>query len=276
MENSYPQTDKSVDELASYLAYALRILKNCGLPCEGITTPGGFGNRVKDKLPIAVHQAVRDVFNAELPHYFKYVSTGNESTAPKLEFIDSQRTISNLTMNVPAGTGDWFGGWEGSQKSEGHRYANEDATSGRMVELIERGEPAVMLCHWPGMYCNGEKTGFEDFKNVVLALKNRFQNETVWMKISEIGRYWAAKELYRISKTGDGAVHIDAPLSCQRFTIEIDGVPNSPPSLHIDDRHIPLQSVSSKVLLKNNTFAVREDKTIICIDAPKGRIAVSL
>ena len=44
MENSYPQTRKSVDELAAYLAYALRILKNCDLPCEGITTPGGFGN----------------------------------------------------------------------------------------------------------------------------------------------------------------------------------------------------------------------------------------
>ena len=40
MENSYPQEKKSVDELASYLAYALRILRNCELPCEGITTPG--------------------------------------------------------------------------------------------------------------------------------------------------------------------------------------------------------------------------------------------
>lgn len=44
MENSYPQQKKSVDELAAYLAYALRILKNCELPCEGITTPGGFGD----------------------------------------------------------------------------------------------------------------------------------------------------------------------------------------------------------------------------------------
>ncbi|MGV2337055.1 MAG UNVERIFIED_CONTAM: hypothetical protein LVR18_24190 [Planctomycetaceae bacterium] len=41
MENSWPQQTKSVDEIAAYLAYALRILKNCGLPCEGITTPEG-------------------------------------------------------------------------------------------------------------------------------------------------------------------------------------------------------------------------------------------
>ena len=83
MENSYPQEQKSADELAAYLAYALRILKNCGLPCEGITTPGGFGNRVKSELSLAVGQAVRDVFSVEIPHYFKYVNTGKESTAPQ-------------------------------------------------------------------------------------------------------------------------------------------------------------------------------------------------
>ena len=68
MENSYPQEKKSVDELASYLAYALRILERCDLPCEGITTPGGFGNLVKSELSLAVDQAVRDVYPVELPH----------------------------------------------------------------------------------------------------------------------------------------------------------------------------------------------------------------
>ena len=53
MENSYPQAKKSVDELAAYLAYALRIVKNCDLPCEGITTPGGFGNGVKSDIAAA-------------------------------------------------------------------------------------------------------------------------------------------------------------------------------------------------------------------------------
>ena len=44
MENWQWTKNKSVDELASYMAYALQILKNVELPCEGITTPGGFGN----------------------------------------------------------------------------------------------------------------------------------------------------------------------------------------------------------------------------------------
>lgn len=95
MENSYPRTKKSVDELTAYLAYALKILKNCDLPCEGITTPGGFGNMVKSELSLAVHGAVREVYGAELPHYFKYVSDGKESTEPKLEHVTKPGAGSN-------------------------------------------------------------------------------------------------------------------------------------------------------------------------------------
>lgn len=276
MENSYPQEDVSVDYLADYLAYALRILKNCGLPCEGITTPGGFGSRVKSKLPIAVHQAVRDVFGAELPHYFKYVSTGTESTQPKLEFISSNETADNLTMNVPAGTGDWFGGWEGSRTSEGHRYANDDATSGRMVELIRQGEPAVMLCHWPGMYCGGEKSGFRDFKNVVTALSGRFGEETIWMKLSDIGRYKAAQELTSINRT-EGRIAFSAPLSCADFTIEFPGrLRRAPVKIERRTKQTPLSKVSSAAKLTTNSYVATGDTITLCFDLSAGNSEIHL
>ena len=277
MENSYPQTEVSVDYLASYLAFSLRILKNCGLPCEGITTPGGFGNLVKDKLPIAVHQAVRDVYGTDLPHYFKYISSGDESTAPKLEYVDSSRSVDKLTMNVPAGTGDWFGGWEGTRTSEGHRYCNEDAAKGRMVELIERGEPAVMLCHWPGMYCNGGKAGFIDFQNVVLALAERFRNETHWMKVSEIGRYYAAKELTKVSKNAAGGVELEAPFSCGDFTIELEGWSDkSAAVLSWQRESVALTEVRSVSDLVTNTFVIDRDRVTFCIDLPSGRSRIAM
>lgn len=271
MENSYPQQDVSVDYLADYMAYALRILKNCGLPCEGITTPGGFGNRVKAKLPVAVHQAVRDVFGTELPHYFKYVVSGDESTRPKLEFTNSSNSVESLTMNVPAGTGDWFGGWEGSQQSEGHRYASDDATQGRMVELIERGDPAVMLCHWPGLYCNGQKSGFEDFKRIVMALANRFGDETIWMKLSEIGRYQAAMELTQVSQSASNRIQFDAPLSCPKFTIELNQPPPAAALVQKQDaRQNLLKRVTSRDRLAANSYYVEREKLVVAMDLPSG------
>ena len=87
MENSYPREKKSVDELAAYLAYALKILKNCDLPCEGITTPGGFGNLVKSELGLAVHEAVICHTTSNTSAWARIVCIRNSNTSG-----DSTRT----------------------------------------------------------------------------------------------------------------------------------------------------------------------------------------
>ena len=86
MENWEWTTGRSADEIGAYLAYALRILHNIGLPSEGVTTPGGFGAKARPELSIATLQAVRDVYKAEIPHYFRdAVAQGPGSVAPRIE-----------------------------------------------------------------------------------------------------------------------------------------------------------------------------------------------
>jgi hypothetical protein len=264
MENSYPQEKKSVDELAAYLAYALRILQRCDLPCEGITTPGGFGNLVKSELSLAVDQAVRDVYPVDLPHYFKYVRGGDQSTEPVLEHVRDVGTDDvRLTVNVPAGTGDWFGGWQGDRTSQPDRYANADASSGRMIELIERRQPAIMLCHWPGMYSNGTKEGFHSFQRIVTSLAKRFGDQTIWMKLSEIGRYWTARELTSIQRHDD-RITLEAPFATSHFTIKVSGLKGP---IRINDN---LREVKSLAGLESGTWLAQGTDTIACFDLPKG------
>jgi hypothetical protein len=271
MENSYPRVKKSVDELAAYLAYALRILKNCEIPCEGITTPGGFGNLVKSELSQAVGEAVRDVFAAELPHYFKYVSGGKQSAEPKLEHVTGVETGKpRLVVNVPAGTGDWFGGWDGDREPEGDRYANADATSGRLVELIRRGEPAVMLCHWPGMYTQGTKKGFQALQKVILALEGRFRDQTIWMKISEIARYWAAKGLTGIERKA-GQVTFTAPFASPRFTVSVKATAAKAVKLRQGGRTKTLKHVAKPPLLMPGTWLQDGGDMTACFDLPRGK-----
>jgi hypothetical protein len=270
MENSYPQEKKSVDELASYLAYALRILERCDLPCEGITTPGGFGNLVKSELSLAVDQAVRDVYRVELPHYFKYVRGGDQNTEPVLEHLRGVGTGDvRLTVNVPAGTGDWFGGWQGERKPEPDRYASADATSGRMVELIERRQPAVMLCHWPGIYSNGTLDGFRAFQRIVGSLADRFADETIWMKLSEIGRYWAAKQLTTIRRKAN-RITLDAPFAASKFTLRI---PQATGPIRCGDA---LREVNSLALLDSATWISQGQDVIVCIDLSPGKTRIEV
>ena len=280
MENSYPQTDLSVDQLTAYLAYALKILKECGLPCEGITTPGGFGNAVKQKLPQAVDEAVRDVFQAELPHYFKYVRGGSESTEPVAEFVRGEGTDEpRLTMNVPAGTGDWFGGWQGDLESQPDRFLDLTGSSGRMAELIERRQPAVMLCHWPGMYCNGSLSGFYAFQRIVRTLAEVYGEQTLWMKVSEIGRYWAAKRLAVISRQ-EGKIRVTAPIGTERFTLELANLPGQavvgPVTLHHDGQQSPLREVLTRSALDSGTWFRGDDRSLVCFDLPKGQCELTI
>ena len=276
MENSYPHGKKSADELAAYLAYALRVLERCDLPCEGITTPGGFGNGVNSELSLAVHEAVRDVYRTEIPHYFKYISSGDESAEPKLEHVRGLETDDpRVTVNVPAGTGDWFGGWDGDIESQGFRYSNDDATEGRMVELIERGEPAVMLCHWPGMYTQGTRSGFEDFKKVVIALDGRFRDRTLWMKVSEIARYWAAKGLTRIERRA-GRVVLRAPFACPAFTVRIPAGEGAVPRARQGSEPLRLDEARSAKDLAPGRWLRDEKGVIVCFDLPKGEVEVAL
>jgi len=271
MENSYPRTKVSVDYLASYLAYALRILKNCDLPCEGVTTPGGFGNMVKSELSLAAQQALRDVYQTEIPHYFKYVRGNDESTEPVLEHLNKKNgNTPELTVNVPAGTGDWFGGWDGDRDPEGPRYCNADASAGRMVDLIERGQPAVMLCHWPGMYSQGTKRGFAAFQGVVTALNTKYRDRMQWMKLSEIARYWTARTLTHLGMQQNKVV-MQAPFACPNFTISSNQPLGSTPRLIYNNRAMQLREVSQSRQLESMTFVRTAKSTICCFALPQGR-----
>ncbi len=277
MENSWPRQPQSVDQIAEYLAYALRILRNCGLPCEGITTPGGFGNLVKPELSLAVQQAVRDVFPVEIPHYFKYVIDGDGSTEPTLEHVSGLAGGSpNLTVNIPAGTGDWFGGWEGDVEPRPDLYADAEATSGRLVELLLRGQPGFFLCHWPGMYSNGTRTGFRAFQRVVDSIHARFRDRILWMKLSEIARYWATRELTAIRRQAD-RVELESPFECPDLTLSCTTQRiSAPPVISWMGEQQSLREVQRKQDLVSGTWVREEDAVVVCFDIRKGRTELLL
>ena len=284
LENWYPGgADVSTDELAAYLAAALRVLKNCGLPCGGVTTPGGFGNGVEDRLAVAVRQAVGEVFpptetaGGTVHHFFKYVRLGDDPVEPEVRDatgLDTGRP--ECVVSVPAGTGDWFGGWTGDAPLRADRYCDAEATAGRMVELIERGGPAVMLCHWPGLYNHGAQTGFAAFRRIVEALHGRFGDRVAWLKLSEIARWAAAKRFTTITRAG-GDLLLDAPFACPNFTLRVaargaTGPPRLGPAGSAEAA--PLREVSRADALTAGTWLRDVKGVTLCFDLPAGRTAV--
>ncbi len=273
MENWRWTDGKSVDQLADYMAYALRILKNVGLECEGITTPGGFGNRVLPELSQATLQACRDVFHAEIPHYFRHLFTDDRSVAPRVEYASGlDGPDPKCSVSIIGCTGDWFGGWDGLEAGSADKSITEDLQGGRLPQVIGKGEPAILVCHWPGIYFNGEEVGFNIFKEVVRRLHARYDN-LLWMKLSEIARYWAARELTQIGRQGNQVI-LDAPFATPRFTMRLHTESSQPPSVMMEGKVAKLDEVQSPLWLKSGAWHRGADGVTVCFDLPKGRSTV--
>jgi len=269
MENWGWSVGKSVDELANYMSYALRILKNVGLPCEGITTPGGFGNRVLSQLSQATLESCREIFQAEIPHYFRHLYTDERSVAPQVQYATGLNGQDpKCVVSIIGCTGDWFGGWDGLSPGSVDRLITEDLKGGRLPEVIRRGEPAIMVCHWPGIYYNGKEIGFNIFKETVRRVHRGFDN-LIWMKLSEIARYWAAKELTRIVRK-ENLIQFRAPFASPIFTVEINTPKNVVPKLIIKGLHVPLEQVLEPLRLKSGSWVRKKKSITVCFDLPKG------
>ncbi len=274
LENWGWSEGRSADELADYMTYALHILRDVGVRCEGITTPGGFGTRALPELAQATLQSCRDVFRVEVPHYFRHAYTDQRSVAPRVEYASGlQSPDPRCVVSIIGCTGDWFGGWDGLTPGSADRFITADLKGGRLPEVIRRGEPAVLVCHWAGLYFNGEETGFRIFQEVVQRLHAGFDN-LIWMKLSDIARYWAARELTRIERR-DSAVTFDAPFAAPRFTVEARTAAKVP-KLVAQDKPVALREVAGELHLDSGAWRRRGETVTVCFDLPKGTSRLDL
>ncbi len=275
IENAGWSQDKSADELTDYMAYALRILKNVGLPCEGITTPGGFGGKNRPNLAQATLESCRDVFNAEIPHYFRDLFTDERSVAPLVQYASGlDGDNPKCVVSIIGCTGDWFGGWDGLKPGSVDQFITEDLQGGRLPQVIDKGEPAILVCHWPGIYYNGEEIGFNIFKEVVRRIHSRYDN-LIWMKNSEIARYWAARELTRISRQGR-QITLDAPFATTRFTVRTKARATAAPRLTVGADRAELRRVTAPLQLKSQTWHAEGEQVTLCFNLPRGKSTLHL
>ena len=251
MENWDWCAGRSVDEIASYIAYALQILKNVDLQCDGFTTPGGFGKGGLPELSLAAFQALRSVYRTEVPHYFRNLfDTGTESVAPRVE--------NGQVVSIYACTGDWTGNWDCSTVPDVDKFITADLSKGRLVDVIERGEPAAMLSHWTGIYYNGRELGFQAMQEVVRRIHARYQ-QVQWMKLADLARYWAAKELTRIEETPAG-LRLTAPFACPDFTLR----------WRTARRPARLREVNGWKAMEPGTWRRDGDSVVLCMALNKG------
>ena len=273
MENWEWSQNKSADELGAYIAYSLQILKEVGFDCDGVTTPGGFGSRNIANLAKGTKYAVQEVFGHSVAHFFRNIELEpGKSVQPQVldvHGLDSGR--ASCSVHIIGCTGDWFGGWDGLTPGNADRFITADGESGRLVEVIDSDEPAIIVCHWPGIYYNGEKLGFNIFKTVVDRLHQKYDH-LYWMKLTDIASYWAARSYTKVSFS-EGKIHVKAPFASPDFTFSVEGDLKKP-ILKIKGNSTLLTRVQSSKHLTSQSFTHDDGHTIFCIDIPIGDLTI--
>jgi hypothetical protein len=249
------------DLVTRYIATACRILHNVGLGPDGVTSPGGFGNPI-DFYAKCAEAALREVTGSPVPYLFKRVSSSGAVETP-VWYPDRER--GTAMGEIIACVGDYTGSWTGYGEVNVGKYITEDLRGGRLPEVIDAGDPAVLISHWQGFYGlhDDDRRGFRAFKTVVRRLKERdpLGERTRWRKCSEITTYACAREMADLSVAG-GTITLDLPVRVPEFTLRLSGV--NVRGVTVDGK--PLTRALTRAAFRNHTFFREGDATLLAFD----------
>ena len=262
-----------VEKLTDYIVAAMTILRNVGIPCEGVTSPGGFGGRREEAYARATLQASLQVNNNPRPFYFLRLTHDQWPDVP-IWHADKDRGIA--IASIVSCAGDWFGA-TGYDDANPDRFITPDLEGGRLPPVLERELPAVLVGHWPCFYVNNE-IGFDVLKTVKQRLDayDPDGTKTQWMKNSEIGHYWMARQLSDITvraedATGRTNIEIDTKFPTANFTISIHS-----PVKRAQINQVDLRQVQSRRDFCSGTFLVEGKQTFAAFELPIGNTLLTI
>lgn len=210
---------QSTETLEKYIACSLQVLKNVGLDPNGVTSPVDFGARIEDKYATAVRRAVQSVCHKSFVWYFL---SGAKDGFPKIMYFDRLKReavtsvfyiISDIGLRIK--NGDAIG-------NNANACINPAGRTGYLDKLVDAESPLPLCMHWWLMYSNGRRHGLHILDEIAQRINRLYGDRIVWMKCSDVARYYAVAKLCLISKMSAGhclRLAVDSPFACHDLTL---------------------------------------------------------
>jgi hypothetical protein len=256
-----------VARLTEYITTAMQLLKNVGIACEGVTSPGTFGKGKEEAYARAVLEAALRVNNNPRPFYFLWLIHDKMPDVP-LRHIQKDKGIA--IASIVSCAGDWFGA-TGFDEANPDLFITEDLKGGRLPAVLKEELPCVLVGHWPCFYVN-DQIGFKVLKTVKRRLDayDPDHTKTIWMKNSEIGHYWMARQLSEIVAQGQ-YVHVRTQFPTANFTLALDVA-----AKRVQVKSSDLKRVQSRRDFRAGTFLVEGTQTFAAFDLGVGETVLSM
>ena len=256
-----------VDQLTEYVATAMQLLKNVGIACEGVTSPGAFGKGKEEAYSRAVLEAALRVNQNPRPFYFLWLVHDKMPDVP-LRHVQKDQGIA--IASIVSCAGDWFGA-TGFDEANPDLFITEDLQGGRLPSGLKEELPCIMVGHWPCFYVN-DQVGFKVLKTVKRRLDayDPDRMKTIWMKNSEIGHYWMARQLSEVVVQGQH-VHVRTQFPTPNFTLAL-GVA----AQRVQVKGIDLKRVQTRRDFRSGTFWIEGQQTFAAFDLGVGETVLSV
>jgi len=256
-----------VDQLTEYVATAMQLLKNVGIACEGVTSPGAFGKGKEEAYSRAVLEAALRVNHHPRPFYFLWLI---HDRMPDVPVRHVQKDQGIAIASIVSCAGDWFGA-TGFDEANPDLFITEDLQGGRLPSVLKAELPCVLVGHWPCFYVN-DQIGFKVLKTVKRRLDayDPDRTKTIWLKNSEIGHYWMARQLSDVTVQGQH-VHVRTQFPTPNFTLAL-GVA----AQRVQVKGIDLKRVPSRRDFRSGTFWIEGQQTFAAFDLVAGETVLSV
>ena len=174
--------------LAAYFARAMCILRDAGLPSNGITQPWSFEGD-EQLYARALLCAEEDVNGRSVTHYFIHTRSEGYDISPTVTWERSES--AGAAVSIVSGTEDVLWTTMDAEKPSpagglADYYVTEDGKGGRLVDLVRHGQPAVFHTHWQSLDSGGTHAGMRALEIVFDRINEHLCAEARWMKLSEI------------------------------------------------------------------------------------------
>jgi hypothetical protein len=251
--------------LTRYLAHAADILQRAGLEPNGFTSPWNFGAEVETAYAQAALHAQQHVNGRSLTWYFLAFSD-RRRVMPRLMIVN--RGAGEAVVHIVVGCSDYLWQTQDTARTD-ERYVREIADHfitadgrGRIPELVDSGSFVAILSHWQSLYSNGSEAGIAILDRVFRRVRRLLGRRIVWMKCSEMARYYAAAKSARVRPI-DRGIRIASLFACPAFTISLPTL-RRPSAVVVDGRR--LRIIASPTGLRPATWAHAGGRTYVCFD----------
>jgi hypothetical protein len=137
--------------------------------------------------------------------------------------------------------------------------------------VLKEELPCILVGHWPCFYVN-DQVGFKVLKTVKRRLDayDPDRTKTIWLKNSEIGHYWMARQLSEVGVQGP-LVHIRTQFPTPNFTLAF-GVA----AQRVQVKGSDLKRVQSCRDFRSGTFWVEGQQSFAAFDLGIGETILSV